>query len=243
MKIAICDDTKQDIEIISGIINEYANHHKINIEIVSFSNPFVFLKHLNLLGTKEYDLIILDVVMQQSGIDVAERIRKIDDQIKIVFSSTSKDYALDAFKVRAYDYLLKPVSKTSVFKCLSDILIIHKTNTKTSVSIKSEDFSIMSLEIKDITYIESRDRKMEFNQVDGNKIISTSMRTKFLESIPFNYKQFEFINCHSSFIVNMNYIKAIETNNFVLKDGTIIPISRRLYQQVKDRYIKHLIGE
>ena len=84
---------------------------------------------------------------------------------------------------------------------------------------------------------------MEFNTNDKKKVVSTSMRTKFLESIPFDYEKADFINCHSSFIVNMNYVKAIETNSFILKDGTVIPISRGQYSTVKDAYIKHLIGE
>ena len=241
MKIAICDDTPKDMESMIKYIKEYATLNKLNFEIIPFSNSITFLNHLKLVGTNEYDLLILDVVMQDNGIDVANKIREFDKDIRIIFYSTSKDFAIDAFKVRAFDYLLKPLKKENVFQCLDELKI--KPTLKTVIQIKSEDLSLISVNIKDIIYIESKDRKMQFFTNDKKSITTTSIRTKFLEAIPFDYEQFEFVNCHSSYVVNMNYIKAIDTNEFILKDGTIIPISRRIFPQVKEKYINHLIGE
>ena len=64
MKIAICDDTQKDMESMTKYIKEYADLNKLNIKITPFSNSTTFLNHLKLVGTSEYDLLILDVVMQ-----------------------------------------------------------------------------------------------------------------------------------------------------------------------------------
>ena len=109
--------------------------------------------------------------------------------------------------------------------------------------IKTKDHSIVTLDIKDIIYIESLNRRIVYHKKDGDEIDTTSLRSKFVDSIPFDYKSLNFINCHASFIVNMNYIKAINEKAFILKDGTSIPISKTSYQEIKKTYIKFLVGE
>ena len=85
---------------------------------------------------------------------------------------------------------------------------------------------------------------MIIHTMKGEDIITTSLRTKFLESIPFDYTKYDFVNCHSSFIVNLNYVKAIKNDSsFLLKNGEIIPISKRFYQKVKNIYCSYLIGD
>ena len=109
--------------------------------------------------------------------------------------------------------------------------------------IKTNDYNITTVNVRDITYIESMNRRITFHLRNGKGITSTTLHSKFLESIPFDYEKCNFINCHASFIVNMNYIKAINEKAFVLKDETIIPISKTSYQEVKKAYIKFLLGE
>ena len=74
-------------------------------------------------------------------------------------------------------------------------------------------------------------------------ISSTMLRTKFLESIPFDYERLNFIECHNSFIVNMYYIASIQNSDFKLNNNELVPISKRLFKEAKEKYIKYLIGE
>jgi DNA-binding LytR/AlgR family response regulator len=79
--------------------------------------------------------------------------------------------------------------------------------------------------------------------IDGNIVSTTSLRTKFIESIPFDFEQEQFILCHNSFIVNMNQIKTIRDSEFIMFNNKSVPISRRLLKKVKEKYVQYLVGE
>ena len=66
-----------------------------------------------------------------------------------------------------------------------------------------------------------------FHMIDGTSHLTTSIRGKFLEEIPFKIEDYNFINCHSSFVINMNQIKSITDHSFIMKNGHNIPIAKR----------------
>ena len=74
-------------------------------------------------------------------------------------------------------------------------------------------------------------------------ITSTTLHSKFLESIPFDYEKLNFINCHASYVVNMNHVKSMNDKSFIMKNEEVIPISKNLLTIVKKRYINYLVGE
>ena len=85
---------------------------------------------------------------------------------------------------------------------------------------------------------------MIIHLANNTEIVTTSLRSKFLDSIPFDYEKYDFVNCHSSFLVNLNYVKAIKNDSsFILKTGQAIPISKRLNQTVRNKYANYLVGD
>lgn len=243
MKIAICDDTNLDLKLLEQIILEYSKANSFDIIIDTYDDPRILINRITYFDPKEYDIYFLDICMQENGIEVAEKIRKLDNDCYIIFATSSKDYAIDAFKVRALDYVLKPINKPEVFECLNRIFEATNSNVRNVCSIKTNDHNLVTVDIKNITFIESNNRRMVVHLFDKTQLVSTSLRSKFLESIPFDYQKHNFIYCHSSYIVNMNYIKAISDYAFILKNNEIVPISKRAFAEVKDKYIKYLVGE
>ena len=118
-----------------------------------------------------------------------------------------------------------------------------KDKASTFFKYKTTDKNIMTLNVKDVSYIESINRRIVLHMKNGEEIVSTSLHDKFLNSIPFDYENCNFINCHASYVVNMNDIRSINDKSFVMKNGQIIPISKSLFAQVKKIYIKYLVGE
>jgi DNA-binding LytR/AlgR family response regulator len=181
--------------------------------------------------------------MQKNGIDVAKEIQKYCKDAIIVFTTTSKEFAIDAFEVNAYHYLLKPLNQKKVFECIDKIISKTLNTTPNVFQIKTNDKNILTVDVKDVSYIESISRRIAIHLKNDEVIMSTSLRAKFLESIPFDYENCNFINCHASYIVNMNDIKAISDKSFTMKNGENIPISKNLFSQVKKTYIQYLVGE
>lgn len=241
MRIAICDDTSFDLENAYKLVSSYYSSKNINATIDTFNNPEILLNRLDHFKDF-YDLYVLDVVMQQNGIDVAEKIKKLHPEALIIFETSSKEFALDAYGVKAIDYILKPLNTVQVNECLERLSSLFKT-TRCVCQIKTNDYSIVTIDIKEILYIESLDRRLIFTMSNNEKIISTSLREKFINSIPFPINEHSFVQTHSSYIVNLNYVKAINDNEFILTNGDSVPISKRMINTVKSTYINYLLGE
>ena len=242
MKFTICDDTPSDLLAMETAINQYAKLNNISIDIEKHSNPDSLIKRV-MFSPDDYRVFFLDIVMQSSGIDLAAKIRKYREDAIIVFATSSKEFAIDAFGVRAYDYILKPLDKQQLFRCI-DRLFKEYNNTPTMIcKVKTNDYNITTINIKDITFIESMNRRIIFHLRNGKEIVSTTLHSKFLESIPFDYEKCNFMNCHASYIVNFNYVKSINDKSFIMKNDDAIPISKSLLTNVKRAYIKYLAGD
>ena len=209
MRIAICDDVLSDLEALNNAVSEYYSSKNTPVIIDKFTNPETLLNKFFLEGNNYYNVFILDIVMQQNGIDVAKKIAKINPYAIIIFQSSSPEFAVDAFRVKALDYILKPLNKQQVNECLNRVSSLLETTKKEIIQVKNSDLNLVNIEINQINYIESSDRKIVFHMIDETTVSTISMRTKFLESIPFDYEEKNFLNCHASFIVNMNQIKSI----------------------------------
>lgn len=241
MRIAICDDTSFDLENAHKLVSAFYNSKNLSVTIDTFNNPEILLNRL-IHFKDSYDLYILDVVMQQNGINVATEIKKLQPEALIIFETSSKEFALDAYGVKALDYILKPLNSNQVSECLERLSSLFKT-TRSVCQIKTNDYSIVTIDIKEILYIESLDRRLIFTMNNNEKITSTSLREKFINSIPFPISEHSFVQTHSSYIVNLNYVKAINDNEFILTNGDSVPISKRMINTVKSTYINYLLGE
>lgn len=243
MRIAICDDNKFDLQHVSMLVEQFFSKKKVTVKIDRFVNPRLLMNKLDEDQNLLYDLFILDVVMQQNGIIIAQKIIKLFPNAVIIFQSTSRDYAVDAFRVRALDYFLKPLDKAQVFDTLEKLYDKISPSNKTIIQIKDNELFITSIAIQDINYIESFNRRLLFHLIDGRTIYSTTLRNKFLDSMPFDLDVNNFSACHASFVVNLNQVKSISSNSFILFNGESIPISKKIYKEVKNQYIKYLVGD
>ena len=241
MKILICDDTQSELSVTYKYVNEYFKEKNIHAKINTFTDPNLAINHLVFEDGNSYDLYILDIVMPQNGIDVAKEILKKNKDSIIIFATSSKEYAVDAFKIHATDYILKPLDKNEVFESLDRVL--KTLGIKKAVwHVKKEDLSTVTIELDQIIYIESINRRMDIHLLNDEVITSTSLRTKFSESISFNLKENNFLVSHNSYIVNMNRIKGIKDLEFIMENGATVPISKRMLKEVKQEYINYLLG-
>ena len=243
MKVAICDDTLYDIKNLEHLISKYSQENNSPIEIESFTNSEILLNRVDFDGFDEYDIIFLDIIMQQNGIDVASKLRDSGYSSPIIFTTSSKEYAIDAFKVEANGYLLKPISKNELFECLNKLTKTIKTALKSVFNIKTDDLSYVTINVNDISFIEQKERRIVYHMTNNKTYTTTSIRGKFAEEIPFKFEMYNFINCHHSFVVNMNQISSVDDYSFTMKNGDNIPISKRILKQVRDTYVKYLLGE
>ena len=239
MKILICDDTKSDLDVTYLYVTEYFKKRNQQVNIDCFNDCTPVINSLDFLENNTYDLYFLDIVMQYNGIDVAKAILSKNPNATMIFTTTSKEFAIDAIKIQAFDYILKPLDKADFFEAIDRVY--KKVNMpKNFWTIKTNDLSIVTINIEDIIYIESNNRRYVVHLEDEN-ITSTSIRTNFLDAIPFKIEEKSFLLCHNSYIVNMNKIKAIKELEFRMSNNELVPISKRMLKEVKDKYINYLM--
>ena len=116
MRIAICDDQQSCLSRAAAAAEEYRKERpERSLRFALFSHPEDLLEAAEKIGG--YDIYILDVVMPGlNGIALGERLRSAGYEGKILYLTSSQEYSMDAFRVKAFDYLLKPVTTEAFSK-------------------------------------------------------------------------------------------------------------------------------
>ena len=228
MNIAICDDLEIDRKILIDMINKYFTEHTSLVNISTYNNGEDLISDFK---HKNFDLVFLDIYMYNlNGIDTAKEIRKKDDNSILVFITTSSDFALDAYGLDALQYLIKPVTYDKIKKILDKCLKQFSINMRFIEIL--EDGHPAKILINDIYYIDVYDKTCFIHLKD--KVIKTySSLTKLCNLL----EKSSFLKCHRSYIVNMIYIKEMLSNDFILKNGEKIPITKNDKLNLKQTYL------
>lgn len=109
MRIVVCDDSKDDLAEIEGLLEKYKeNNADAAFDVMQFSDSSALYQKIQ--EERLGDIYILDMIMtDKTGIDIGSLIRSTDQRSVIIYITSSDDYALEAYGVHAVRYLLKPV--------------------------------------------------------------------------------------------------------------------------------------
>lgn len=237
-RIAICEDEIYYKEELLAFLKAYESESGNSLLIEYYSSGEEFLE----LGkNKVYHIIILDVEMGKlTGVEVAREIRKQDETVQIIFATSHERYAIDAFDVSALGYLVKPVSYLKLKKLISNaIMLVDFMNDKEDakkryikVKVKYETVNIL---VDSIRYIEKKRNKCIIHEKD-NEYSCYETLTQFYEKLDIH----KFIYTHQGYIVNYDKIQEVLDNSVILDDYIEIPLSRRYYKPLKERFMEEL---
>ncbi len=236
MRIAACDDDLRELSELSVLLDTYCSTNAKDVSFETYSNPTDLLC---VMKNKDYDILLLDVLMPGlNGIEAAREIRQYNEKVEIIFLTTSPEYAVDSYHVRAYYYLLKPVSSTTLFPLL-DQLSERFTKQVELLHLKTHQ-SIFSIAYNKIEFVEIIGRTLYFHLTDGTL---REVNAPLSEYEPTLLTRPEFIKCHRSYLVNLQHILELEINEFITVSGSRIPIARNHYKNVRETYVRHLFSD
>ena len=154
LRIGICDDNQEDIDRIKDLTVRFSKEHpETPVEIRVYNLPYDLLDDVEKTGG--FDLYLLDVVMPaMTGVDLAKRIRKRKEQAEILFLTVSREYAVDAFSVKASGYLIKPVKKSDCDEAVLDCIHRLSPENNPSLLLKSKE-GIHRISICELMCVES----------------------------------------------------------------------------------------
>ncbi len=221
----IIDDETIAQEIIASHLSKIPNIEKTE----SCSSA---IEGFNYLRNNNVDLVFLDINMPEvSGISFAKSISK---DIKIIFTTAYRDYAVEGFELQAVDYLLKPISFERLLKAMNNYFDIYgemaSNSTKTSsinefMFVRS-DRRMIKVNFKSIIYIESYSDYIKIH-LDNETIVTRETISAVEAKLP-NSK---FIRIHRSFIISLGNISSF-TNEEITINKKSLPISRSYKKDV-----------
>ncbi|MDE6252765.1 MAG: LytTR family DNA-binding domain-containing protein [Lachnospiraceae bacterium] len=235
MKIAVCDDEKEFIDAVCPLLEDWAQQHNIRLTLCRFTDgDDLIAAHRN----ECMDLIILDVIMPLlSGIDAAKEIREDDSAVPIIFLTSSREFAVDSYDVKAFHYLMKPIVREKFFPVMDDFLKIFNSQKITFTAHTASGFC--KIAIDDIDYLEAQDKQVLVHMADG-RTIEIREQLSACESVflPDN----GFFRCHRSYIVNLKRVEQFTKKEIRMSQNATIPIPRGGYMAFKEAYFNHMFG-
>ncbi len=232
MRIALCDDDIQCESQLCDLMNEYVTSNP-DKEIV-FSIYKSAEELLNVVEkTGHFDLYILDIIMNgMNGIDLGLKLRSLGNSGKIVYLTSSVEFALDAFKVRAYHYILKPINKDEFFSVLNETTDMIALNNNKSFPVKTKDGTV-KLNYDHILYAELCRRVITYHLINGKSIDSLTIRTPFSEAVQELIQDNRFILCGTSMLVNLHHITSVENDMILFKNTHKVFLSKRACREIR----------
>lgn len=238
LQIAICDDKPRELEIISAYIAEYLAAHTLEAEVKKFSHSD---KLLTAIGTESFHLYIMDIVMPMvSGIELGKEIRRLDREAQIIYATAEPQFALQAYAASPVNYLIKPIDKQQLFDTLTFAISKTDLSEEQTVTMKTTD-GLRVLRLSDILCCEYRSHAVIFTLTNGEEVISRTIRESFAEySMPV-LKDTHFLQCHTSYLINMRRVERFAKDSFTLCGGKTVPIAAKQYPAVRDAYMNYLM--
>lgn len=237
-RIAICDDNIPMCSEIENSVMEYAKQENVLLSVEIYYTGDKLCNDLK--NGIVYDLIFLDIELGSTcnGVNVGRFIRDElrNEAIQITYISSYKKYALDLFKVRPMDFLIKPITADMILGSLKTALRLSDKIAMTFQYKKGRDWN--KVYIKDILYFKSNDREVD--------MITIKEKISFygsLESIYDQLGQYHFFYAHKSFLVNYLHIREFSYDSLVMSNKEIIRIAQNRRKAVREIHKGYLIKE
>ncbi|MDX9888296.1 MAG: LytTR family DNA-binding domain-containing protein [Anaerovoracaceae bacterium] len=240
LNIAICDDNIGDLSNMVSLIGDYQalQRDKNSIHTSSFQNAFDLIASME--GGQNYDLVLLDVLMPYlTGMDAAKEIRGFNQDAKIIFMTSSPEFAVDSYSVNAYYYALKPLWKEQLFVLLDKVIAESQIHLGNSLLIKSKT-GLTRIYTSRLEFAEVVGRTIFYHLSDDAIIEATGTITQ-LENMLIDNPGF--IRTHRSYIVNMEHIDTLRQREILMQTGYLVPLARANYNQVKSAYFSFAFKE
>lgn len=234
--IGICDSDTAVRVMLADFISRYKAETGLTVQVLAFDNGEKLLQHYSF----EMDLIFLEISFaKMNGIEIAKCIRKVDNKVGIVFLTSLLNHVLEAYEVRADNYLIKPL-KYSRF--LREVEEARARKGQNRFFIETNANGVYKVYTQSIRFIETEEHNTRIH-TESDSILSYK-RMKDHEAAL--YEPY-FIRCHTGYIVNLLFFEKQEANHMILMSvgtvsGETIPISRHRRAAVLER-IRQLYGE
>ena len=216
IKVAIVEDDDMYIRQLREYLNLYSSEYCNDIVFDVFTDGAMLVERYD----KTYNIIFMDIDMPiLDGMEAAEEIRKIDDEVIIMFITNMAQYAIRGYAVGAFDYVLKPISYFAFSQCLSKAIARMRKMAAQYITVRINR-GIQKLNVSDIKYIESRKHMLVYHTFAGEIVTAGTMK-----SAEADLKSMNFARSHNEYLINLAHVSAI-CDGCAIVNGKQVPLSR-----------------
>ena len=184
---------------------------------------------------EESDIILIDISLDNGGIELAQRILEVQPQSQIIFMAESDKYYLDVYSVDHVYFLKKPVDSVLLLKAIKKAGSRLRDLKKSYLVINNKQ-GIYKIPLYSILCFESEKRKIHVYTED-REIAYYGKFEDLMDKL-----DARFARCHNSYIVNLTKVCELSDKKFVCENGKTIPISKTYYVDVRERFLAYLDG-
>ena len=235
MRIAIVDDCAPDAEALERALNDHLDLRGRTAEILRFANGDELFAECETVG---FDLIFLDVYLDgETGIEVAERLRRENQPGLVVFTTVSSEHAVDGFRLRAFHYLTKPCAPDAVASVL-DEAIARLGDDETVLRIRN-GAATANVPLSQVRYVTTDGHYLLVATANGT--LRWRQSFKRLAELVAPYRQFYV--CSRSDLVNLDHAEDFtEDGCFLMDDGAKMPVRKASHAEARSRYFDRLFA-
>ncbi|PMC59626.1 DNA-binding response regulator [Finegoldia magna] len=239
MNIAICDDDLKHINLIEDMIYDLSqklDNFKPDIDAYLSGEEL-----LRLIDVKDFpSILFIDVEMPGlNGIQTARELRKLSEQVLIIYVTSYETYTLESFEVRPFRYLLKPIDIKKFARAFYDAIeYINNSNSYVFFKKGKDHIQIDSSSIISIFSESGRKLRVKTNNELDEKVFYGKIKNIEKELNPLS-----FVKINSGTIINLKKVKILNAHEVIMIDGSILPISKNRKKSVIDLYSNFISKE
>lgn len=241
-KVIIIDDELRARNLLNGLIREYCP----DLTVVDLCEDLP--SGVKSIRKHKPDLVLLDIEMPgYSGLELLDFFDENDIDFSVIFTTAYSEFAIQAFKLSAIDYLLKPIEPSDLEQAVDRFkrqhqqraqnwsqLMALKTGSYDKIGVPTSN-GFRFVDLHDITYLKAQNSYTELFMQSGEKILLCRTLKNFDEMLAANSF---FLRCHKSYIINVHHTQEFTRSNggfIIMKDQTEIPISQDKQQELLEK--------
>ena len=182
---------------------------------------------------------ILNVQLGVNGIETAQEIREYDSAMKIIFLTSSAEYAVESYTVNAYFYQLKPIWPESFYRLMDSVLKECAQEQRRSLILRCKS-GITQISLDRLMYCEVQGRTLVFHMQNGEQLESVGSMDDLSGQLA---KYNNFLRAHRSYLVNMEYIKTISSKAILMVNQDEIPVPHGKCSEIKNQYLEYAFSK